>query len=552
MSPPKSSTKGWLADIETVLRAPTGDLRALAALGGADPRTLYIGVSLDGVDVRGQDLTGMVFTHFDRSKLIIDETTRVDPPYQVETPSASASGALVYMAEKLFWDQYTRSKQPALKQAQVFAPYDVEGFVEACRRFDGPKLAIGTTRVGRTENFDGLLREGVVLVLHRSANEKAHGEKAHGLDRDFPRYAHGPVMIVPAIQLRNPVGGGYAYGLPAGVRSAVEFCTANWEAVRRFVHAHPQTVFLRAKGSGQDALNDAWAQLFGRVAELGLSGVEGRRFHWPGRTTPHALPNLDETLFPRFAPLRMEVPYERPNFDAALLLAEPKRTGVDLHYEAPATIATLFERLGWSVAPEGKKRPAYDLSIRGRHVALTVDCKFKTRPREPAIFRADALDAVSFDAVKHLVINEPSEPSDILDRLVRTGALSVSMRDIRAFEADAPNIWPLIALQASRVFKSGDLLGRAQYISLLLRAAVRHIGVKLEDPDRFMAIIRDQEPGLGYRFTPSSIRFIGNELRCLVKIESVVGNVVTMVTALRLAINPDGPYLEEVPPRVAA
>lgn len=71
----------WLAGIEEVLTAETGDLRKLAEIAGHDPATFYIGTCMDGCDLRGQDLRGMQFTNFDITKVLVDENTLLDPEY---------------------------------------------------------------------------------------------------------------------------------------------------------------------------------------------------------------------------------------------------------------------------------------------------------------------------------------------------------------------------------------------------------------------------------------------------------------------------------------
>lgn len=65
-----------LKEAEAILQASTSDLRELAILAGQDPRTMYIGTCMNGVDVRGQDLRGMIFTNLDRTKVRSDERTR--------------------------------------------------------------------------------------------------------------------------------------------------------------------------------------------------------------------------------------------------------------------------------------------------------------------------------------------------------------------------------------------------------------------------------------------------------------------------------------------
>ena len=78
----------WLAGVEDVLKADTGDLRQLAVLAGGDPATFYLGTPMDGADLRGQDLRGMLFTGLDPAK---SATTR-KPSFPTER-AAAASGA---------------------------------------------------------------------------------------------------------------------------------------------------------------------------------------------------------------------------------------------------------------------------------------------------------------------------------------------------------------------------------------------------------------------------------------------------------------------------
>lgn len=65
----------WLAAVEDVLRADTGDLRELAMIAGADPATLFVGTSLDGADLRGQDLRGMILPNLDPRRAKHDRRT---------------------------------------------------------------------------------------------------------------------------------------------------------------------------------------------------------------------------------------------------------------------------------------------------------------------------------------------------------------------------------------------------------------------------------------------------------------------------------------------
>jgi urease gamma subunit len=65
----------WLAGVEAVLAAETGDLRELAILAGGDPQTFYIGTPLAGADLRGQDLRGMILPDLDPRRVRHDSKT---------------------------------------------------------------------------------------------------------------------------------------------------------------------------------------------------------------------------------------------------------------------------------------------------------------------------------------------------------------------------------------------------------------------------------------------------------------------------------------------
>lgn len=52
----------WLKKIATLLQAETADLRELARIAGANPKTFYRGIKLEDLDVSGQNLDGMGFS----------------------------------------------------------------------------------------------------------------------------------------------------------------------------------------------------------------------------------------------------------------------------------------------------------------------------------------------------------------------------------------------------------------------------------------------------------------------------------------------------------
>lgn len=71
----------WLDKVIKLLTAKTHNLRELASLADADPKTFYRDVDMSGVDVRGQDLRGMEFNSNFYSEAIWDETTVFDTDF---------------------------------------------------------------------------------------------------------------------------------------------------------------------------------------------------------------------------------------------------------------------------------------------------------------------------------------------------------------------------------------------------------------------------------------------------------------------------------------
>jgi len=67
----------WLDKVVEILNADTNDLRQLARIAGYNPKNFYRWTSMDGADLRGQDLTGMKFARLDLSKVKVDSNTRV-------------------------------------------------------------------------------------------------------------------------------------------------------------------------------------------------------------------------------------------------------------------------------------------------------------------------------------------------------------------------------------------------------------------------------------------------------------------------------------------
>lgn len=68
----------WLSTVRDIANSNTGDLRALAQIAGGDPEYFYVTTSLDGADIRGQDLSGMKFGPTNLENVLLDLNTKID------------------------------------------------------------------------------------------------------------------------------------------------------------------------------------------------------------------------------------------------------------------------------------------------------------------------------------------------------------------------------------------------------------------------------------------------------------------------------------------
>lgn len=102
-----------------ILTSDSADFRELARIGGADPKSMYIGTIMDGADVRGQDLRGMKFTALDPSSLKRDNSTRFDDN-SVEQPPAPA----------VFVPDERLAKDIGKRYADIAIFTDVDSYIE--------------------------------------------------------------------------------------------------------------------------------------------------------------------------------------------------------------------------------------------------------------------------------------------------------------------------------------------------------------------------------------------------------------------------------------
>lgn len=79
----KETKKTWVQILQKVCGLKTSNLREIAVYFGGNPSNFYIGVSMSGLDLRGQDLRSMALPMLKRAKGVwVDEKTILDVCYQ--------------------------------------------------------------------------------------------------------------------------------------------------------------------------------------------------------------------------------------------------------------------------------------------------------------------------------------------------------------------------------------------------------------------------------------------------------------------------------------
>jgi hypothetical protein len=79
----------WLDKLWVIPKVQTSNLRELAIILDADPRSFYRDQDLQGCDLRGQDLREMDFTNSNLSKAVLDSATKLSPVFDPRVSTLS-------------------------------------------------------------------------------------------------------------------------------------------------------------------------------------------------------------------------------------------------------------------------------------------------------------------------------------------------------------------------------------------------------------------------------------------------------------------------------
>lgn len=500
-----SPRRRWLDGVARVLEADTGDLRALAEIGGADPRTLYIGTNLDGVDVRGQDLRGMALPGLNLDRARSDAATQLDKP---ETLFRLQQPLMLVVDDQLD----PRSSLARDLDAAVFGADSVDEFMDSVIGGDGPALILVTPATrGLAAEAAARLRAvdcAFVCIFVETSRRSLSPKRSH----------EAAMELRPVITVQRQSGVFGSSGSALGeVRDLLRLLVADWGGRDRFLRGGA-TRFTRASGVGQDPVVDAAAQMFDRLWQLRASVRDTTLIIRGARG--HASEFDPRLILSRLLDVMDTVEWPRP----------PKARGFDLAVFAPSTfvapssddgyqavVTALVER-GWNVEWNGLRTDRFDFQMSAGGPVFTGRMSREAGRLTIKPSAWPPLDAFRITEVDTLVVTPDADIGTVAERMLIDREFWVTSRDLLAFPTSAPSLWLLIAGQMRRMGRSIEGRGRQLYLRLLLSAALEARTVfdpalKLVD-----GLIRDPRIFEHLKVTMSRYVSTAEGARCLLKV----------------------------------
>ncbi|WP_199084651.1 hypothetical protein [Bosea sp. ASV33] len=497
------SRRHWLDGIAEIADADTGDLRKLAQVAGEDPATLFIGTVMDGADLRGQDLRGMLFTHLSVTKVKRDANTVVDPnPFvQEDLLPVQVLSALIYVARDDLFDLGDR--RTIFRDFEVFKRGEELQFADACRKFSGAKIVI--IDVYDVNQTIGFAPEIPGMIIFAVVDESETDYLGSLVSDDLVG-----ILVIPR-RVRQRVG---------SIRSQISQLTNelliaahNWKFIYALATQWRGAAFFCAKSQNGDAEVGAWGQLYSRIAQVRGHPVAGVRLvnHYGRRPWSEALGN---SLFRELTQESANVP---ANVAAVILRSLHGAAGPNFGEEYERTVQTLMVALGWRVESIADEKRS-DLAITdGRSqfkLAITGTPRMTARP-VPRDFRLpDFIDEAS------LIIGA-SEFFDV-DELILDlcdGKLWVSCQDLVRFRHGS-NVWALFASHLGRVALWGSSWARAAFVTVLVRDALHRQQSIFPLPQPMQDAFFDASFAPERTISCSNIRFRNNNVIARVKVSS--------------------------------
>lgn len=481
----------WLASVKKVLESNTGDLRRLAEIGDADPKTLYIGTNLNGVNVCGQDLRGMILTDFDLNKVVHDSSTLVD-----DENIYSASDIIIYAAtRRLMFDGRIDKNIYANIHLETIDP-----FINNAAAFKGPAFIIfdersyDEARVA-AEKMGRIGRDFVGVLIESGRSSWTSESRLQASDH-----------INPLVVIQRP--GGFfprSATIPSEAREAIRFISASWGR-RDSIFLASVVFFMKAKGQGPRPMMDAAAQIFDRLSQLDLT-PESSAITYQSPLAPDALAeerrSMERLLSPGWIELHKKDSGSAFYMSAFVTARRSSRSDyIDrLSQSIDSRAGSLRINVYRDTVVETRMRLGgreYYAPQRGRPAKSLL--KYDDFPDSTEIFP---------DEIHSVGISAHSDLGSVAAVLLMKSELIVSARDLLGVEASIDGIWSLIASQTRRLVGPLEGSGRQLYLRILLTDALKRGTVHHDREKLITRICFERDFFSHYRVTVGRARFDG-------------------------------------------
>lgn len=443
----------WLADVAKVLSADTDDLRQLAKIGGVDPRTAYVGTRLDGADLSGQDLRGMLFTDLDLAKVKHDTDTRIDPDQVLGAEDASdARLVILVLSHAISRDQVAR--QIASGAALVLGPRDAPLFFTAMARGAIGVVVTFEAELGIMPVIDEVTREASALGYHLILVLQGRSRRGPGGLWRRARPLQQIIFCADPAMARYSDG----QGLSNETRHLLRLLVAHGPMVSE--QLGPRSIYLRALGRGPDPVMDAAAQIFDRTWRETIYG-QRLGYFLLSNSSSAGHDRAEQLLTPKFV-VAVQA-HRSTTIEAFVDLGDQQSSPPDYMGQALALAATLQPGSRWG--------PADYRGVDGQPLAIVAAMGLDPGRR----FESPGHDRIrrfDFREVHGLVFNPKADLNWVATRLLDVGELWVTARDIIAAGGGQVTTWNLVAAQLRRFVPTGLGAARQAYLELILRAGL--------------------------------------------------------------------------------
>lgn len=437
----------WTHAIERVLLAETADLRELAQIGGVDPRTAYIGTRLDGADLRGQDLRGMLFTELDLTKVKHDAGTQIDPDQLLQPPDKTP---VILLAARR-WSPSAVHQQLRFAHVRILEP----------RQWEEYRLAISGGAVGLILGHSREPDE-IAEVLARLATDGTRhtlivqGRIAKASHRPWEAWSTQLNVVFCNDLAMSRLH--HAQGLETETPHLIRFLLENSERLNNTLSY--SSLYIRTSGRGPQPIIDAGAQLIDRIWRSDLQNYRLGIFAFfdhPRRD----LIALEDLLSPQ----SMQHVSAAPGVLHALVsLTDGSEKWPTYTYRE--AIMRTRERLASSGERHQRQSRRYggkELTIQESLTPSTI--RLNSRP---------PLDHLRFSDIGRVTLSPYADLVTVVSNLLIYRELWVNARDVVSTgEDDEITVWNLIAGQMRRFALSQSGAYRQTYLELILLAGAR-------------------------------------------------------------------------------